>query len=185
MSNVVSEYGPLEGLIGRWSGNHGVDLAPEEDGPERNVYHETIEFTPVQPLDNAGEQFLATLQYRQLVIRTRDSKPIHDQSGYWIWEQGSNTIMHSFCIPRGLALVAGGSYSSKDDRVEINVKAVKDSGNWDIAQSPFLQQKAVARAFEQQMILQGDKLIYRQTTDLFIYGKKFEHIDDSLLYRQP
>lgn len=184
MSNVVSEYGPLQGLIGRWSGNHGVDLAPEEDGLERNVYHETIEFIPVQPLDNAGEQFLATLQYRQLVVRTRDNKPIHDQSGYWIWEQDTNTIMHSFCIPRGLALVAGGTCYNMDGRILINVKAEKDSGRWGIAQSPFLQEKAVTRAFEQQIILQGDKLIYRQITDLFIYDKKFEHTDDSLLYRQ-
>lgn len=185
MSNVVSEYGPLQGLIGRWSGNHGVDLAPEEDGPERNVYHETIEFNPVKPLDNVGEQFLATLQYRQLVIRTRDNKPIHDQSGYWIWEKDTNTIMHSFCIPRGLALVAGGTCNNMDGRILINVKAEKDSSRWGIVQSPFLQEKAVTRAFEQQMILQGDKLIYRQTTDLFISDKKFEHTDDSVLYRQP
>lgn len=184
MSNVVSEYGPLQGLIGRWSGNHGVDLAPEEDGPERNIYHEIIEFSPVEPLDNAGEQFLATLQYRQQVIRTRDSKPIHDQTGYWIWEQGTNTIMHSFCIPRGLALVAGGTYYNMGDRQFFEVKAEKDSARWGITQSPLLLKKAVTRAFQQQMILQQDKLIYRQTTDLFIYDNKFEHTDDSLLYRE-
>lgn len=184
MSKVVSEYGPLQGLIGRWSGNRGVDLAPEEDGPERNVYHETIEFSPVEPLDNAGEQFLATVQYRQQVIRSRDGKPLHDQTGYWIWEQDTNAIMHSFCIPRGLALVAGGAYYQADDRIVFDVKAEKDSSSWAIAQSPLLQQKALTRAFQQQMILQQDKLIYRQTTDLFIYDQKFEHTDDSLLYRQ-
>ncbi len=38
------DYGPLAGLIGTWTGDKGVDVAPEPEGESRSPYFETITF---------------------------------------------------------------------------------------------------------------------------------------------
>jgi len=32
------DYGPLAPLIGEWTGDSGMDVAPEPDGPEHSPY---------------------------------------------------------------------------------------------------------------------------------------------------
>ena len=44
--NVV-DFGPLNALTGVWTGDDGVDVAPEPDGAETNPYFETITYSAV------------------------------------------------------------------------------------------------------------------------------------------
>ena len=58
------EFGPLAALIGEWTGDHGVDIAPEPDSQETNPYFETITYDPVSGLKNAESQSLEVIHYR-------------------------------------------------------------------------------------------------------------------------
>jgi hypothetical protein len=185
MSNYPNiDYGPLSYLLGRWHGDQGVDVAPEEDGPESNRYYETIIFEEARDLDNAGEQDLVALFYHQVVFRKRDDKMMHNQTGYWIWDKANQQVMHNFVIPRGIGVLAYGTYQYDGERVLINVsaKAGDDYGNF--TESPFLQQKAKTLSFEQSITLEKNKLVYAQTTLVDIYGSEFHHTDNSELIRQ-
>lgn len=184
--NNFVDYGPLQLLIGEWTGNSGEDRSPEPDDVEENAFREVIRFEPIREISNAEEQYLAVLQYRQIVHRIRDNKQIHDQCGYWIWDSKNNKVMHTFCIGRGLAVVAGGSFTESDDReFTLSVSASAEDPEWSIQQAPFLNEKAKTTAFTQTMVVKGDSLSYDQTTMLDIYGyKQFEHTDKSTLTRK-
>lgn len=176
------DFGPLTGLIGTWVGDKGVDRAPEPDGEERSPYYEIITFSAADDVDNAEEQELVALQYRQLVSRKSNDKIFHDESGYWIWEDDNQLLMNSFAIPRGLALTAGGSVKEENGALVLSVTA--GNPEWPVAQSPFLQEKARTVSFERTFTLEGDVLRYQQKTVLEIYGRTFEHTDVSTLTRQ-
>ncbi|MEL0658750.1 heme-binding beta-barrel domain-containing protein [Psychromonas arctica] len=179
------DYGPLAGLIGIWSGNKGKDLSPEADGStEHNEYYETIVFTAAGETSNAEEEVLSAVHYTQKVQRISNDKVIHQQTGYWLWEQGTDNVIHSLTIPRGLCVLAGGKVITKNSTV-FNVDASFDNENWPITQSAFLKHKAMTKTFNQKMTLSGDKLQYSQHMMLEIYGNSFDHNDHSSLRRQP
>jgi len=177
-------YGPLTGLIGDWEGNKGMDVAPDPEGEEHNPYFETLSYTAIGDVTNAEKQTLAVLHYRQRVSRIADGEVFHDQTGYWMWDATTDTIMHSFTIPRAVAVLAGGFHAVDDDVVTIDVTAGIDDPDWQIVQSPFMKRNARTIAFVQQLILDGDSLNYRQTTMVEIYGDVHEHTDDNVLTRK-
>lgn len=177
-------YGPLAGLVGCWSGNKGKDVSPEPDGSELNDYYETITFTQAGDLSNAESQRLSAVHYLLMVKRISDDKIIHQETGYWMWEQDTNSVMHSLVIPRGVSVLAGGSFAADQDKIIFNVQAAVDDQNWQLIQSPFMVKNAKMTDYEQQVVLSADKLFYKQTMALDIYGKKFDHTDENYLTRQ-
>jgi len=177
------DYGPLTSLIGTWTGDKGLDVSPEPDGIENNAYRESMVFEAIDDLSNAEEQTLAVVQYRQKVFRIRDGKRIHDQTGYWSWDALTGDIIHSFVIPRGLAVLASGKAICTAEDVRLEVKASAGEPNWGIMQAPFLQEKALTKAFEQSLDVSKEQLSYKQTSSLTIYGRDFEHTDQSELVR--
>jgi hypothetical protein len=44
-------------------------------------------------------------------------------------------------------------------------------------------EKAETKAFKMRLSVNGNELNYREVTSLHIYGKDFEHVDESTLYR--
>jgi hypothetical protein len=181
------DYGPLAALIGTWKGDKGQDLSPEPDGTEENTYTETIHFSEAGDVDNAEIQELVALHYWLTVHRIRDSKHIHHQTGYWIWDAAAQTVMHGFSIPRGVALIAGGSYRGETDtdgNVVLEVAAETGHPDWQIIQSPFMQRNALTTGFRQRLTVGPAQLGYRQTTLVDIYGRVgFEHNDENELQR--
>ncbi|MCW8878876.1 MAG: heme-binding beta-barrel domain-containing protein [Kangiellaceae bacterium] len=178
-----TDYGPLTSLIGTWQGDKGVDVAPEDDGPETNQYREELIFEPVRDVDNAEEQELVVLRYKQTVIRIRDSKLIHTEAGFYSWDAESSQLIKSFSIPRGVALVAGGSIDNDNDKVSYSVKAAKNDSEWGIVESPFMQQKATTKDYQFSMQVADGQLNYQQSMNLTIYGRDFEHTDENTLTR--
>jgi len=179
------DYGPLTGLIGTWQGDKGVDIAPEPDGIENNPYYETLTFEAIGDVTNAEQQTLAVLQYRQRVTRKSNDQIFHDECGYWMWDATKGVLMHSFSIPRGVTVLAGGSYTGpdNDDNLILSVSAKRDDPDWQISQSPFMRDNARTDEFHRQITLSGGNLAYTQTTMLMIYDKRFEHTDDNELSR--
>jgi len=180
------DYGPLQYLPGIWTGDQGIDIAPEPDGEENSPYYETITYEDIGDLSNAEEQNLAAVHYRQIVRRKLNDKLIHDQTGYWIWDAAARTVMHSFVIPRAVSVIAGGTYSGETDdegRVVLELTAKLGDPQWGIAQSPFMTRKASSMEFHQKIIVGNETMSYSQTTLVDIYGKVFEHTDDNKLNR--
>jgi len=91
-----TNYGPLEALVGVWRGDSGLDIAPGEAGDEKSPYHEELVFLARGGVTNAKSQNLAVLHYRQIVTRKSDGNVFHDETGYWMWDASTNTVMIMF-----------------------------------------------------------------------------------------
>ncbi|WP_413699319.1 heme-binding beta-barrel domain-containing protein [Psychromonas sp. KJ10-10] len=184
--NTIDEtnYGPLTHLIGHWEGNKGEDIAPEPDGTEINSYYENIVFKGIGETENAESQVLSVVFYSQEVRRNTTGKLIHHETGYWLWEQGSDTVMHSLTIPRGMCVLASGPFESTEKKSVLNVSATIEEQDWQIIQSPFMTKNAKMKSYVQQVRVTESSLIYSQTMLLDIYGKEFDHIDNSKLTRK-
>lgn len=183
MSDDALDYGPLQGLIGTWYGDKGVDIAPEPDDTERNPYFETIVFSEAGDVDNAEEEHLVALHYHQIVTRKSTGLVFHNQTGYWMWEKASGKIMHSVTIPRGMAVLACGTASQSAE--EGTVIEVSTEGDFPaIAESAFLNQKARTTGFSMRLTLKDGELHYQMSTMLDIYGREFDHKDMNRLHRK-
>ena len=176
------DFGPLTGLIGRWEGNKGMDVAPEPEGIEENPFYETIIFSEVGGVRNAESQDLVALHYHQVVSRKSDSEVFHNETGYWMWDRAEGVIMHSLAIPRAVSVLAGGKFKGGTP-VVFDVAARLDDPDWGIIQSPFMRDKARTLEFRHTVTLDGDTLSYSETTVLDIYGRTFEHTDRNELTR--
>ena len=99
------DYGPLTLLIGKWTGDKGMDVAPHPDEEkEENPYTETITFEESGALKNAKKQTVSMVRYLQVVSRKSNGETFHEQVGFFMWDADTQTVMHSLTIPRGLAL---------------------------------------------------------------------------------
>jgi hypothetical protein len=181
------DYGPLSELIGVWKGDKGLDVAPEPDGAENNPYYETITFTPADDVTNAESQVLAAIHYRQIVQRKSNDKVFHDETGYWMWDADAGIVMHSLTIPRAVSVIAGGTWNGErtaDGSITLEVSAQINDTDWQIIQSPFMQQNARTTGFSHRITTVNGRLSYSETTIVEIYGTVFEHTDRNELLRQ-
>jgi hypothetical protein len=175
------DYGPLVGLIGTWKSapNGGVDTAPGQAGSTVgkggiavSPYYETITYTPAGGAVNASDQQLAALYYRQQVFAKKDNKQFHDQTGYLIYDKKYQKVYDTFCIPRGVCVVAEGAPGA--------TMTLKTQSNG-VAQTQFMLKTDRTQAFSITFKLSGNTLKYEQTTDLYVYGKPFSHTDSDTL----
>ena len=181
------DYGPLAVLIGTWRGDKGMDVAPDpEAGTERNPFFETVEYVAAGEVTNANEQKVKVVRYHQVVRRKSNGEVFHDQTGFWMWDPASGTLMHSLVIPRGLSLLAGGTHTggpAADGATVLEVSAEAGRSDWGIVQSPFLLAKARTTAFRHRVAVKGNTMSYAETTVLEIYGRVFDHTDANELER--
>src|SRR5450759_2484760 len=175
------DYGPLVGLIGTWKSapNGGVDVAPGQAGskvgkgkPAASPFYETITYTPAGGAVNASDQHLAALYYRQQVFAKRDNKQFHDQTGYLIYDNQKKKVYDTFCIPRGVCVVAEGAPGTT-----MTLKTQSKG----VAETQFMLKTDRTEAFSVTFTLSGNTLKYEQKTDLQVYGKPFSHTDSSTL----
>lgn len=187
MSEETIDYGPLSGLVGSWGGDKGVDWSPEKDGLNKNDYYETIVFTEAGEVENAESQVLASLHYHQVVRKKADDEVFHNETGYWIWDATSQTVIHSFSIPRGVCVLAGGKYSGEKDsdgNIKIEVRAKSGDNDWGIIQGPFMSKNAKTEEFSQTILVGDGRFSYDETTTVEIYGETFKHTDQNELFTQ-
>ena len=175
------DYGPLVGLIGTWESapNGGVDVAPGQTGSTVgqggsavSPYYETITYTPAGGAVNASVQHLAALYYRQQVFATSNNKQFHDQTGYLIYDQQNQMVYDTFCIPRGVCVVAEGAPGTT-----MTLKTQSKG----VAETQYMLKTDRTQAFSVTFTLSGNTLKYKQKTDLQVYGKPFSHTDSDTL----
>lgn len=186
MDSIIDgiDYGPLAQLIGKWSGNKGVDKAPDNKANvDESQFTDELVFSVSGSAENAEEQQLVSVKYHHVVRRAENGLVFHDQIGHWIYEPSTDTIMHSLTIPRGVCVLAGGKYQQINGESIFNVEATAGSETFGIIQSPFMLEKAKTKAFKMQLSVKGDELKYSEVMSLHIYGKDFEHTDQSTLSR--
>lgn len=177
------DYGPLACLVGNWSGDKGVDKAPEPDGEEKNLYYETLMFEAIGDVTNAEKQVLAVLRYHQVVSRKSNDEVFHNETGYWSWDAATDVLTHSLTIPRGVCVLAGGRATTTDAGICLKVTAKADDPDWGIVQSPFMRDNAKTTEFRHSITVDGDKMVYEETTVLDIYGRVYDHTDRNRLQR--
>ena len=186
MNTIIDgiDYGPLAQLLGKWIGNKGLDNAPDANAePDKNAYTDELTFTLAGAAENAEEQELVAVSYHHLVRKNENGLIFHDQIGHWIYEPETGLIMHSLTIPRAICLLAGGQFEQEGDESIFKVEANAGSETFGIVQSPFMVEKARTTAFHMRLSVKGNELHYKETTFLHIYGKDFEHEDESRLKR--
>jgi hypothetical protein len=178
-------YGPLGQLVGIWRGDKGMDVAPEPDGQEENPFYETITFEAVGDVTNAEKQNLAALRYHQVVSRKSNDQVFHNETGYWMWDAEQGVVMQALTIPRGVCLIAGGTFheSGQGGPVVLEVRASIDDADWRIVQSPFMRDNARTLEFDHKITAAADTLVYEETTVVDIYGNRFDHTDENTLTR--
>lgn len=182
VENKGVDFGPLETLIGKWVGETGLDIAPNQDcDPCDCAYVDELTFEPVGDVTNAREQTLISIRYHHVVRRRDNGEVFHDQIGHWLYEPATGLVMHSISLPRGVCLLAGGTVTKENGQTIFEVEATRESDTFGIIQSPFMLEKARTDSFHMKLSVSGDSMKYRQSTMLHIYGKDFDHIDTSEL----
>jgi len=178
------DYGPLAQLLGTWIGERGLDVAPDANAdPDNSAYIDELTFNVSGPAENAEEQNLVSVRYHHIVRKRANGLIFHDQLGHWIYEPSAKLLMHSLTIPRAVCLLAGGGITHNGEETIFEVKAQAGSETFGIVQSPFMTEKAKTTAFQMRLSVNGNTLQYSETTFLHIYGKDFEHVDESTLLR--
>jgi len=186
MTRVINDvdYGPLALLLGKWVGTKGLDNAPDANAdPDKTAYTDEITFTVAGPAENAEEQQLVAVKYHHVVRKLENGRIFHDQIGHWIYEVSTGLVMHSLTIPRGLCVLAGGKATKNNEETVFEVSATAGSSTFGIIQSPFMAEKAKTKAFEMKLTVNADEMHYKEIMSLHIYGKDFEHTDQSDLKR--
>jgi len=130
---VESMYGPLEGLIGTWSGNKGVNLVavPNQQGGFKLLvapYSETLTITALSsPTPNRGLheiQQLPTLMYSLSIYNSIDNSLMHAENGVWnLIDPGVDNgfdILRLGSIPHGDSMTALGTASVTKGRPKID-----------------------------------------------------------------
>ena len=182
MTNELNLYGPLGPLAGTWRGSVGDDTAPSDDrGVEKNYFREEIIFTPLGPALN-HEQTLYVLGYTRTAWRLREDDPFHRQVGYWMWDADAKQVMHSFLIPRGMTVLAGGH--AEPDSSILHVTAEVGTAMYGICSNPFLDREFKTVRYTGKLVLNSaQSMSYDEDTEIQIKGQGavFHHIDKNSL----
>ena len=117
--------------------------------------------------------------------RKSNDQVFHDERGYLLWDAENKTIIQSFTIPRGVAIVAGCLYVGDPNAKEVTFELhASEKGDWNIAQSPFMRDNAKTTSFMHLVKVYDNKLHYTETMMLDIYGRDFEHTDENTLTKK-
>jgi len=183
---LLQRLGPLAPLVGVWEGNKGNDRAPSDDrGVENNPYRERLTFEPFGPVDN-HEQHLYGLKYATFAwnLNEPEKGPFHEELGYLLWDPAAKQVMRCFLVPRGVALLAGGT-------VEPNARSFKlsaevGSPTYGICSNLFLDREFKTLRYDLTVTVNSDgSFSYEQDTQILIKGQSevFHHIDKNTLHR--
>lgn len=181
---TLKELGPLAGLAGTWEGDKGDDTAPSDDrGTEKNLYRERITFAPIPPVQN-HEQTLYGLRYATTAWRIGEPDPFHEELGYWLWDPKAKQVLRCFLVPRGVAVIAGGTAES--DAKTFTLSADVGSETYGICSNKFLDKEFKTVRYELKVTVHDDKTFsYEEDTQLKIKGQPdvFHHRDKNILKR--
>lgn len=177
------KLGPLAGLVGIWEGPKGLDVAP---GPEleelRTPFSERMTFEFLGEVNNHG-QTLWGLRYRTEVTRSSDGVGFHEDMGYWLWDAERGQVMRSFVVPRGIAVLAGGTAAA--DSRSFTLAAERGASVYGVAQNAFLEHDFRIERFSMKVSIEDGAFAYEEDTVMRLAGREelFHHTDACRLER--
>jgi hypothetical protein len=181
--DTLSNLGPLRALAGVWEGAKGLDVNPKPEGPERQAFVERIELQPIDPQTN-GPQLLYGLHYVTRIVKPREVETYHHQTGYWLWEPATGTIIQTLAIPRAQVAMAVGQAAA--DATQFEVAAQRGEVTFGICSSPFLEHAFRTDSFRIAISVHADgSWSYEEDTVLIVRGQSepFHHTDRNTLRR--
>jgi hypothetical protein len=180
--DTMANLGPLRGLAGIWEGAKGMDINPGP-GAQRQAFVERIELQPIDPQTN-GPQLFYGLFYHTRIVKPGEVETYHHQSGYWLWEPATGTVIQTLAIPRAQVVMAGGAASADATRFEVT--AMRGSTVFGICSGPFLEHAFRTDAYRITVTVNpNDTWSYDEDTVLMIRGRDepYHHTDRNTLTR--
>jgi hypothetical protein len=181
--DTMSHLGPLRALAGIWEGSKGLDVNPKAEGPERQAFVERFELQPIDPQLN-GPQLLYGLHYVTRIVKPGEVETYHHQTGYWLWEPATQTIIQTLAIPRAQVALAVGK--AAPDATHFEVSAKRGEVTFGICSSPFLEHAFRTDSYRIAVTVQGpDAWSYEEDTIMAVRGQAepFHHTDRNALRR--
>ncbi len=184
---LIENLGPLAPLAGIWEGDKGDDTAPDDDPRETeiNKYRERLVLDPFGPVNNHA-QALYGLRYSTTAWRLVEESPFHEELGYWLWDPAEKQVTKCFIVPRGVAVIAGGTV--EPEAREFFLSADVGSETYGICSNPFLDREFKTVRFELKVTVHdANSFSYEEDTQIQIKGQAelFHHIDKNTLKRIP
>ena len=181
----MTEWGPLQGLIGEWEGDGGLDSAFSHSRGEvlATPYRETVSMKPFGPVDN-GSQSLYGLDYRTAMWRGDEEDPFHTEVGYWLWDAAANQVMRGFVVPRGITALAGGTADA--DAKSFTMEAKLGAATYGISENLYLNGAASTVSYDVTVtVIDGGSWSYAENTTLIMreFPEPFPHTDHNTLHR--
>ncbi|HYL51520.1 MAG TPA: heme-binding beta-barrel domain-containing protein [Acidimicrobiia bacterium] len=181
---MADHWGPLGPLAGEWQGEGGLDTAyaHAEHKVLDTPFLEKLTFKPFGPVDN-GRQHLYGLDYRTAMWRADEENPFHTEVGYWLWDGATGEIMRGFVVPRGIAVLAGGT--AAEDARTFTLRAAPGEAQYAIGENQYLAKNASTLSYEVTITIGDDTWSYAETTMLRMneFAEPFAHKDHNTLRR--
>ncbi len=179
------ELGPLAWLAGVWEGDKGADRSPDASrvGIGSNAFRERMRFEPTGRVDNHAQQ-LQGLRYATTVWRIGEESPFHEEVGFWLWDAAERQVMRCFIVPRGIAVLAGGTV--EPDARAFELRAEVGASVYGICSNPFLDREFRTVRFEMRFEQRDEHTIhYWEDTVMQVRGRDepFHHTDENTLTR--
>lgn len=183
-AELLPLLGPLAALAGTWEGKKGDDTAPADDrGVEKNYFRERIVFEPFGPVNN-HEQTLYGLKYSKMAWRLDEVDSFHEETGYWLWDEQEQQAMRCLIVPRGIAVIAGGSVAP--NAKEFKLSAELGSPTYGIVSNKFLDREFKTVRFDMKVTVHdANSFSYEEDTQMKMPKRPdlFHHIDKNTLHR--
>ena len=180
----MTEWGPLQALIGEWEAEGGLDTAFSHTRKEviDTPYLEKLTMKPFGPVEN-GSQSLYGLDYKTAMWRGNEENPFHTEVGYWLWDGDTREIMRGFVVPRGITVLAGGTAAA--DATTFTMSATKGGTNYVIGENQYLAGNASSLSYEVTITIGDGTWGYEETTMLRMneFPEPFAHTDRNTLRR--
>lgn len=181
------KLGPLTPLVGHWEGDFGVDLSyhNKDDETSQTGYFEKAWFTPIPIVEN-GDQGMEGLNYKMTAWRHGEEAmdPFHDEVGYLLWEKSTGQVMRCFAVPRGIAILAGGTAAARDRSLTFTAEPGELS--YGLCQNKHLLERATLGIFTSTFTFNDDGTL-TYTSDLVLKlaatGEEMHHTDTNTLHR--
>jgi len=181
----MTEWGPLQALIGEWEGDGGLDSAYSHGRGEvvATPFREKLSMKPFGPVDN-GRQSLYGLDYRTAMWRGDEENPFHTEVGYWLWDAEASQVMRGFVVPRGITALAGGTAAA--DATSFTMAARLGEATYGISENLYLNGAASTVSYEVTITVIDDaSWSYAENTTLIMseFDDPFPHTDHNTLHR--
>jgi hypothetical protein len=180
--DTLRNLGPLRRIAGVWEGRKGLDVNPGADGVRRQQYVERISLQPIDPQAN-GPQLFYGLHYVTRVLQPDEPATYHHQTGYWLWEAATETIIHTLAIPRAQVAMAIGRAAA--DATSFELVARRGDPSAGICSGPFLDYAFRTESFRIAVRLNADgSWSYEEDTVMQVRGlaEPFHHTDANTLF---